>query len=150
MGRLLALDVGRKRTGIAVTDVLRIVPGGLGFQPTSQIPAWLQGYCAKEEVDQIIIGLPKQADYSDSESSKYIEPLIRRLKKLFPEIPILRYDERYTTVMAQRAMIEGGMKKSKRRIKGVADEVSAVIILRDYMESKAYEGDRAKLFPQNE
>lgn len=138
MARLLALDIGRKRTGIAVTDVLQIVPGGLGFQPTHLLPDWVVKYCQEEPVEAIIVGQPKQADNTPSESTKYILPVINRLRKLLPEMSIIPYDERYTTVLAERAMIEGGVPKMKRREKGLADEVSAVIILRDFMASKMY------------
>ncbi|MDO5036286.1 MAG: Holliday junction resolvase RuvX [Porphyromonas sp.] len=139
MGRLLALDVGRKRTGIAVTDILQIVPGGLGFQPTYQVAAWVREYCTSEPVDAIIVGQPKQVDNTPSESMKYIVPVVNRLRKLLPGMSIIPYDERFTTVMAERAMIVGGVPKMKRREKGLADEISAVIILRDFMESRAYE-----------
>lgn len=134
MGRLVALDIGRKRTGIATTDIMKIVPGGLGHLPTHQIPEWLVKYCSEEEVEKVIIGEPKQANYQDSESVKYINPVINRIKKLLPDLEIVRYDERYTSVMAQRAMIDAGLKQHKRREKGLVDEISAVIILRDYME----------------
>ena len=137
MGRLLALDVGRKRTGLAVTDILRITPGGLGYEPTGDVAAWVQDYCQREPVDEIIVGLPKQADYTDSESVKYIDPVINRLRKLLPDMPIVRYDERYTSVMAHRVMLESGIGKMKRREKGLVDEISAIIILRDYMESRS-------------
>lgn len=134
MGRLVALDIGRKRTGIAATDIMKIVPGGLGYLPTHQIPEWLVKYCSEEEVEKVIIGEPKQANCQDSESVKYINPVINRIKKLLPDLEIVRYDERYTSVMAQRAMIDAGLKQHKRREKGLVDEISAVIILRDYME----------------
>lgn len=134
MGRLVALDIGRKRTGIAATDILKITPGGLGYIPTHQVSEWLVRYCAEEDVELLVIGEPKQANYQDSESVKYINPVINRIKKLLPDLKIERYDERYTTTLAHRAMIEGGLKQSKRREKGKADEISAVIILRDYMD----------------
>lgn len=138
MGRIIALDIGRKRTGVAATDVLRIVPNGLGFQATHQLPDWLSDYCKRETVDFIVVGKPIQADGSDSESTKYIEPVVNRIKKLLPEIEIVRYDERFTTVLAHRTMIEAGIGKMKRREKGLADEISAVIILQGFLESKLY------------
>ncbi|MDO4695484.1 Holliday junction resolvase RuvX [Porphyromonas sp.] len=134
MGRLVAIDIGRKRTGIAATDIMQIVPGGLGYLPTHQVPAWLEEYCKKEPVDKLIIGEPKQANYSDSESVKYINPVINRIRKVLPNLEIVRYDERYTSVLAHQTMIEAGLKQHKRREKGLVDEISAVIILRDYME----------------
>ncbi len=136
MGRLVALDIGGKRTGVAATDTLQIVPGGLGYIPTHKVAEWLVEYCKKESVDALIIGEPKQANYTDSESVRYIVPIINRIKKLLPDLNIIRYDERFTSVLAQRAMIESGMKMSKRREKGMVDEISAVIILRDYMEHR--------------
>lgn len=138
MGRIVALDIGRKRTGVAATDILQICANGLGFQPTHEVAEWLRKYADREPVELIVVGKPTQADGSDSESVKYIEPVINRLKKLLPEIEIVRHDERYTTVMAHRAMIEGGLGKMKRREKGLADEISAVIILQGFMESKVY------------
>lgn len=138
MGRLVALDIGRKRTGVAATDILQITPNGLGFQPTHEVVEWLRQYAEKEPIDLIVVGKPTQADGSDSESVKYIEPVVNRLKKLLPDVEIIRHDERFTTVMAHRAMIEGGLGKMKRREKGLADEISAVIILQGFMESKLY------------
>lgn len=138
MGRLLGLDVGRKRTGIAVTDPLRIIPSGMGYAPTGEVAERVRDYCAREEVDAIVVGLPKQADNTPSESERYITPLVNRLRKLLPSMPIIRYDERYTSVIAQRTLIESGMGRMKRREKGLVDEVSAVIILRDFLESRMY------------
>lgn len=137
MGRLVALDVGRKRTGVAATDVLKIIPSPIGYMPTHEVAEWLVNYCKQEEVEALVVGAPKQANNTDSESVKYIEPLVNRIKKLLPELPVIRYDERYTSVIAQRSIIASGVPKAKRREKGLVDEVSAVIILRDFMESKA-------------
>lgn len=138
MGRLMALDIGRKRTGIAVTDILKIVPGGLGYQPTGSVVSFVQEYVARESVDMIVVGHPRQSDYSDSESMRYIVPVVNRLKKVLPGMKIVQYDERYTSVLAHKAIIDSGVPMMKRREKGMVDEVSAVIILRDFMESKAY------------
>lgn len=145
MGRILALDIGRKRCGVAVTDILRIIPGGLGYQPTHLLPEWVKNYCGANDVDIIVVGYPKQADNSESESMQFITPVVNRLRKLLPEMTIVPYDERYTSVLAQRAMIEGGMKKMARREKGVVDEISAVIILQDFLESKVYRENYQKL-----
>ena len=139
MGRLVALDIGRKRTGVAATDLLQIVPNGLGFLPTHEVAQRLKEYTEKEPIDLIVVGEPKQADGSDSESVKYIEPVVNRLRKLLPTVEVVRYDERFTTVLAQRAMIDAGLGKMKRREKGIADEVSAVIILQGFMESRIYQ-----------
>ncbi len=134
----MALDIGRKRTGIAVTDILRIVPGGLGYCSTGSVSDYVRDYVSRERVDMIVIGHPKQSDNTDSESMKYIRPVINRLRKVLPEMLIVEYDERYTSVLAHRAIIDSGTPMMKRREKGKVDEVSAVIILRDFMESKAY------------
>lgn len=136
MTRWLALDIGRKRTGVAVTDLLNITPGGLGFVETKNILSFLKEYTQKEPVSKIIIGDPKQLNGEKSESMKYIEPLVGKIRKQFPDIAIEWYDERYTTSIALRSMIDAGMSKTKRRKKGVADEIAAVIILRDYMDSQ--------------
>ncbi|MDO4789544.1 MAG: Holliday junction resolvase RuvX [Porphyromonas sp.] len=135
MGRWLALDIGKKRTGIAATDILKLIPSGLGYVETNQLLPFLQQYTSKEDVERIVVGYPKQADGSDSESMKYIRPVVEKIKKAYPSVPIYWADERYTTTIAQRSMIEGGVKKMKRREKGLADEIAAVIILRDYMDS---------------
>lgn len=137
MGRLLALDVGKKRTGIAATDPLKIIPQGIGYISTGKVVEWLTEYLTKEAVDALIVGEPKQANNTPSESAKYIEPLLKRIRAKLPTLEIIRYDERYTSVLAQKAIIESGVAKMKRRKKGLVDEVSAVIILRDFMESKA-------------
>ena len=137
MGRLLALDVGRKRTGIAATDPLKIIPQGIGYFPTAAVPEWLETYLSKEPVDALVVGEPKQADGTPSESARYIEPLLKKVRTKLPELRIIRYDERYTSVLAQKALIDSGIPKMKRREKGLVDEVSAVIILRDFLESKA-------------
>lgn len=138
MGRLIGLDVGRKRTGIAVTDPLRIIPSGVGYASTGEVPDRVKDYCSREVVDAIVVGLPKQADNTPSESERYITPLINRLRKLLPKMPIVRYDERYTSVIAHRTLIECGIGRMRRREKGLVDEVSAVIILRDFLESRDY------------
>ena len=138
MGRLVALDVGKKRTGIAATDPLKIIPQGIGYFPTGKVVEWLEEYLKTESVDALVIGEPKQADNTPSESVRFIDPLIKRIRTKLPELKIVRYDERYTSVLAQKAILESGVPKMKRREKGLVDEVSAVIILRDYMESKAF------------
>ncbi len=137
MGRLVALDVGRKRTGIAATDLMKIIPSPIGYMPTSAVAEWLADYCTKEPVDALVVGAPRQADNTESESVKYIVPLLNRIRKLLPNLEIVHYDERYTSVLAQRSIIASGVPKEKRKEKGLVDEVSAVIILRDFMESKS-------------
>ncbi len=138
MGRILAIDYGRRRTGIAVTDTLKIVANGLTTVPTHELMPFLKQYAEKEQVEKIVVGLPKQMNNQPSESMRYIEPFLRQLAKQLPQIPVEMYDERFTSVLAHRAMIDGGMKKSARRDKAIVDEISATIILNDYLESRKF------------
>lgn len=137
MGRILAIDYGKKRTGLAVTDPLRIIANGLATIPTSDIFDYLTQYVAKESVDQLVIGKPIQPNGQPSENLARVENFVNRWRKLYPEMPIDYYDERFTSVIAHQAMIAGGVKKKTRREdKGLVDEISATIILQDYMRSK--------------
>ena len=137
MGRILAIDHGKKRTGLAVTDPLRIIANGLATIPTSDIFDYLTQYVAKESVDQLVIGKPIQPNGQPSENLARVENFVNRWRKLHPEMPIDYYDERFTSVIAHQAMIAGGVKKKTRREdKGLVDEISATIILQDYMRSK--------------
>lgn len=137
MGRILAIDYGKKRTGLAVTDPLRIIANGLATIPTSDIFDYLTEYIAKESVDQLVIGKPIQPNGQPSENLSRVENFVNRWRKLHPEMPIDYYDERFTSVIAHQAMIAGGVKKKTRREdKGLVDEISATIILQDYMRSK--------------
>lgn len=138
MGRLLSIDYGRKRCGIAVTDNLRIVATGLTTVASASLIQFLKEYVARESVDEIIVGLPTTMRGEPSESMKYITPAINRLKKELPGIAVKFWDERFTSVLAHRAMIDGGMKKMARRDKAAVDEISAAIILNGYLESKTY------------
>ena len=135
MGRLLAIDYGRKRCGIAVTDPLRIAAGPLETVRACDLEAFLARYMAAEQVDAIVVGLPTTPQGRPSESMRWIEPAVRRIRKLFPAVPVVMYDERFTSVLAHRAMIDGGMKKMARRDRDVVDRVSASIILNDYLTS---------------
>ena len=137
MGRILAIDYGRKRTGLAVTDILRITANPLLTIETKDLMNWLSGYFAKEQVDKVVIGHPTQMDGSDSESMNYIRPFIGNFRKQFPQMPIIMYDERFTSVLAHQAMLAGGMKKKDRQNKAVVDKIAACIILEDYMEYKS-------------
>lgn len=139
MGRILAIDYGRKRTGIAVTDTLQMIAGGLTTVPSGELVGWLANYVSKEPVERFVVGLPKQMNNEPSENMKYVEIFVAQLKKALPDIPVEYYDERFTSVMAHRAMIDGGLKKKKRQDKGLVDEISAVIILQSYMENKKYQ-----------
>ncbi len=136
MKRLLAIDYGKKRCGIAVTDTLQIIANGLTTVETSKLEAFLKTYTATEPVERIIVGLPKTVRGEESESMRYIKPGIARLQKVLPEIPVEFFDERFTSVLAHRAMIDGGMRKMARRDKAIVDEISASIILNDYLRSR--------------
>ncbi|MCQ2065613.1 MAG: Holliday junction resolvase RuvX [Bacteroidaceae bacterium] len=138
MGRILAIDYGTKRTGIAVTDILRIVPGGLATVATHQLPEFLASYFAREQVDIIVVGYPTNMNGEDSASMKQIRPFVEKLRKQYPDKQVVSFDERFTSVIAQRAIIEAGIHKMARRNKALVDEVSATIILESYMESKEY------------
>ena len=137
MGRILAIDFGSKRSGIAVTDSLQIIANGLDTVPTHTLLAFLQTYFTKERVDKVVIGMPKNLDNSDTDSTAGVRFFIKSFKKKFPEMPLEEHDERFTSKLAMQAMIAGGMSKKDRREKGTVDRVSATIILQSYMESKA-------------
>ena len=135
MGRILAIDYGRKRTGLAVTDPLRITANPLLTVETKDLMTWLAEYLAKEQVDQVVIGHPTQMNGEESESMNYIRPFMGEFKKQFPDKPITMYDERFTSVLAHQAMLAGGMKKKDRQNKAVVDKIAACIILEGYLES---------------
>jgi putative Holliday junction resolvase len=136
MGRILGIDYGRKRTGLAVTDTLQIVAGNLATVPTHTLLSFIKDYLTREPVDRIVIGKPTQLNGEPSESMKYITPFVKLLHKELPDMPIVMYDERFTSTIAHRAMIDGGMKKSDRRDKARVDSIAATIILNDYLQSK--------------
>lgn len=135
MGRLLAIDYGTKRTGIAVSDTLKLIASGLATVPTHTLFDYLKAYLEKEQVEKFIVGLPKQLNNEYSENMKYVRPFVKKLQVLYPGIPVEMYDERFTSTLAQRTIIDAGLKKKDRQNKALVDEVSAVIILQDYMES---------------
>lgn len=135
MGRLLAIDFGRKRCGIAATDELRIIANPLATVRTCDLESFVKSYVTANKVDKIIVGWPTTLRGEASESQKYLVPAINRLKKQLPDIDFDYYDERFTSVLAHKAMIDGGMKKSDRRDKAVVDMISASIILNDYLSS---------------
>jgi putative Holliday junction resolvase len=135
MGRILAIDYGKKRTGLAVTDPLRITANPLLTIETKELINWLQTYFEKEKVDIVVIGHPTQMNVEESESMNYIRPFIGNFKKQFPTIPITMYDERFTSVLAHQAMIAGGMKKKDRQDKAIVDKIAACIILEGYLDS---------------
>ena len=136
MARILGIDYGRKRTGVAVTDPLQIVAGALGTVPTHTLEQFITDYVAREEVELIVVGQPLQLTGEPSESMRYITPFVNRLRKILPNIPVVMYDERFTSTIAHQAMIDGGMKKSDRRDKARVDSIAATIILNDYLMSR--------------
>ena len=138
MSRILAIDYGRKRTGIAVSDAMQIIANGLTTVPTHELLDFITGYVQKEPVERILVGLPKQMNNEASESMKYIDPFVRFLKKRLPEVPVEFVDERFTSVLAHRTMLEAGLKKKDRQNKALVDEISATIILQTYLESKRF------------
>lgn len=131
--RILSIDYGRKRTGLAVTDPLQIVAGGLVTVDTHRLFDYLKEYTSREQVERIVIGKPMQTNGQPSENLARVEQFVNRWRNAMPHIPIEYYDERFTSVLAQRAMIDGGLKKKDRQNKGLVDEISATIILQDYM-----------------
>lgn len=134
MGRILAIDYGKRRTGIAVSDPLQLIAGGLATVETKELERFLADYFAREEVTTIVVGKPTQMNGQPSETWRYIEPLAGRLRHAYPDKQVVFYDERFTSVLAHRAMIEGGMKKMARRDKAVVDKIAATIILEDYLQ----------------
>ena len=139
MGRILAIDYGRKRTGIAVSDPLQIISTALQTVETHTLIPFLKDYISRETVDCIVVGEPRQMNNQPSESVIYIEPFIRQLKKEFPEIPVERIDERFTSKIASRAIQQSGLKKKDRRDKSLVDSVSAVILLQSWFEKNKKE-----------
>lgn len=138
MSRILAIDYGKKRTGIAVTDVMQIIANGLTTVPTHELLPFLMEYTQKEPVERILIGHPRQMNNQDSENMKSIEPFVCLLRKKLPGIPLEYVDERYTSVLAHQAMLDGGVKKKDRQNKALVDEISATIILQSYLETRNY------------
>jgi putative Holliday junction resolvase len=135
VGRILAIDYGKKRTGLAVTDPLQIISSGLATVSTVDLEHYLAEYVKKETVEKVVIGEPKQPNGAPSENLARVLQFVNRWKKIFSDIPIILYDERYTSVLAHQAMLEGGLRKKSRQNKALVDEVSATIILQSYMES---------------
>lgn len=136
MTRILAIDYGRKRTGLAVTDPLQIIAGGLATVRTCDLYDYIKKYLEKEQVERIVIGEPRQPNGQPSENLERVEQFIKRWEKQNPTIPIEKYDERFTSVLAHKAMLDGGLKKKARQDKALVDEISATIILQSYLEWK--------------
>ena len=132
--RILSIDYGKKRTGLAVTDPMQIIANGLETVETKDLETFLTSYMEKEEVETIVVGYPMQMDGEDSENMKRIQPFVNRLRKLFPDKKIEMYDERFTSVLAHKAMLASGIGKKARQNKGLVDKISATIILQEYLE----------------
>lgn len=135
MGRIMAIDYGVKRTGLAVTDPVRIIATALTTVETPALLPYIKEYCAREEVDLFVVGEAKHMDNSPSESMQYIEPFVKQLKETFPDKEIARVDERFTSKMAFQTMIDSGLKKKQRRDKGMIDQIAATLILQTYMNT---------------
>lgn len=136
MSRILAIDYGQKRTGLAVTDPLQMIANGLTTVETKTLEEYIKDYIAKEDVSTIVVGYPRQTNGEDSENMRRITPFVNRLRKIFPDKQIEMYDERFTSVLAHQAMLTSGIGKKARQNKGLVDQISATIILQDYLESK--------------
>lgn len=135
MGRILAIDYGSKRVGLAVTDSLRLIANGLTSIHSKDLVKYLDDYLKKEVVDIIVVGEPKTLANNKSDSARFIEPFVVHLKKKFPDVKVERYDERFTSALAHQTMLMGGLKKKDRQDKATVDVISAIIILQDYMTS---------------
>ncbi len=136
MGRILAIDYGQKRVGLAVTDKLQIIATVLTTVSSRDIISYLKNYVSKEKVDTFVVGEPKTMRYEDSESVKFINPFVKVLKKTFPDIPVERFDERFTSKIASQTIAHSGLKKKYRQNKALIDGISATLILQSYLESK--------------
>lgn len=135
MGRILAVDYGRKRTGLAVTDPAQIIANGLTTVDTHKLWEFLADYISREEVERIVVGMPVQTNGEPSDNQRNIIPFVNRWRKNYPDIPVVEWDERFTSVLAHRTMLDAGLHKMARRNKALVDEISATIILQSYMES---------------
>lgn len=136
MGRILAIDYGTKRTGIAVSDPLRIIAGGLTTVATRELERWLAQYFAENDVTTVVVGKPTQMNGQPSETWRFVEPLAARLRRAYPDKEVVFHDERFTSVMAHRAMLESGIGRMARRDKALVDKISATIILQSYMDAR--------------
>lgn len=139
MGRLLAIDYGKKRVGLAVTDPLQITANGLDTVGSHEVLDYLTRYLEKEIVDMFLLGSPKQNDNTDSENMARVKEFAKALKRRFPDKEIVMVDERFTSVLAHRAMLDGGLKKKARQDKALVDKISATIILQSYMDSRDFQ-----------
>lgn len=133
--RILSIDYGKKRTGLAVTDSLQLIAGGLATVPSCELLRYITDYCSREEVETIVVGEPRQPNDQPSENLQRVRTFVGQLRKALPAMNIVMYDERFTSVLAHQAMLDGGLRKKARQDKALVDEISATIILQDYMES---------------
>ncbi|MBR5716991.1 MAG: Holliday junction resolvase RuvX [Bacteroidales bacterium] len=148
MGRILSIDYGRKRTGLAVTDPLQIIANGLTTISTKELEKWLMDYITREGVERVVVGMPRRMSGEMSESWQYIEPFLNRLHTLLPDLPIELVDERFTSKLASQTILMSGVGKQRRREdKGMIDEVSATIILQQWMDNRSMPGYTAVMFP---
>ena len=138
MGRVLAIDYGQKRCGIAVSDTLQLIANGLDTIPTANLMSFMENYFQREPVDVVVFGLPRQMNNQESQSMQYIAPFVKRFKEKFPDKKVEFEDERFTSKMAFQTMIDCGLKKKERQNKALIDQVSATIILQSYLENKNY------------
>jgi len=138
VARILSIDYGKKRTGLAVTDPLQLIANGLATVSTSELFNYVKAYVEKESVERIVIGEPRQSNGEPSENLTRVQQFVNRWRKAVPSVPIEYYDERFTSVLAHRVMIDGGLRKKARQNKALVDEISATIILQNYMESRQY------------
>jgi putative Holliday junction resolvase len=138
MGRILAIDYGMKRTGLAVTDPMRIIATALDTVDSGKLIDYLKTYFVREAVDEVVIGMPKRLNNEDSETAPLVRKFVEIFKGTFPDKPIALADERFTSTQAQRTMIEGGMKKKDRQMKGNVDKISATLILQNYLQLRGY------------
>ena len=136
MGRIIAIDYGRRRSGLAVSDKMQIIANGLCTIPSGGVVEFLKNYILLEDVELFVVGQPKQLNNEPSENMQFVKSFVNHLKKIIPKIPIEYFDERFTSVMAHKAMIDGGLKKKKRQDKALVDEISAVLILQGFLERK--------------
>ena len=136
MARILSVDYGKKRSGVAVTDPLQIIAGGLATVATYQLMKFIEEYMSRENVEMIVIGEPKQTNGQPSENLQRVKQFVEKWKNTHPDVPIVYYDERFTSVLAHQAMIQGGLKKKARQDKALVDEISATIILQSFLESR--------------
>jgi putative holliday junction resolvase len=137
MGRIIAIDYGAKRTGLAVTDPLQIIATGLTTIPSPQLVNWLKKYILEEPVELILMGMPTNWDDSDTHATPLVRQIIARLKREFPQIPLETADERYTSKMATQSMLDSGLKRKERRNKALVDEIAATILLQEYLRSRS-------------